>query len=169
MASVAEEIGPAPRTNWSLCAICQDLKAEKLICPAKTNRMGYVSGYALFSENLVKFYELGCMPVSLNLARFDEGEGIEATLQHQEAKWHKSCHNKFNKLKLERAIKRKADTVLADESDSPVKTRASRGVPICKNVEVCFFCDESEGLVGTLCTKPLHLTLIRKLDIGQQS
>ncbi len=37
---------------------------------------------------------------------FDDGSGIEATFTKNNAKWHKSCHTKFNTTKLKRAEKR---------------------------------------------------------------
>ena len=43
------------------------------------------------------------MPIDLR--RLDEGNGIEATLIEHKAKWHKSCHSKFNATKLVRAEK----------------------------------------------------------------
>ena len=52
------------------------------------------------------------MPI--DIGRPDEGGGIEATLLKHKAKWHKSCHSKFNTTKLQRAEKRKASM---DDSD----------------------------------------------------
>ena len=39
----------------------------------------------------------------------DEGEGVEAALSSNNAKWHKSCRLQFNNTKLERAQKRIQD------------------------------------------------------------
>ena len=62
-----------------------------------------------------------------SLSSLDEGNGIEETLKHREAKWHKSCFNKCSTLKLQRAQNRKLEdsSVEGSEAPSPVKTRSS--------------------------------------------
>ena len=53
------------------------------------------------------FDRIGCLPRRMNIARFDEGDGIEATLRRQKAKWHDSCKLEYNKTQLLRAESRK--------------------------------------------------------------
>ena len=56
---------------------------------------------------LVGFSKIGCLPETINLARLDDGEGIEATMQKHKAQWHYSYRLAYNKTKLQRAEKRK--------------------------------------------------------------
>jgi len=48
------------------------------------------------------------MPIVLDPARLDEGEGMEQTLRKNKALYHQSCRVMFNNTKLERPRKRKA-------------------------------------------------------------
>jgi len=51
---------------------------------------------------------------SLYLQRFDEGTGVEATLEEHNIMWYKSCYQKCETYKLQRAEKRNSqakDTV----------------------------------------------------------
>ena len=47
--------------------------------------------------------------------------GIEATLLERKAKWHKSCHTKFNITKLRRAEKRKSSMEDCDPDNATCK------------------------------------------------
>ena len=60
------------------------------------------SGYKTLADHLIKFHELGQMPVELGINSLDEGNGIEAPLIAHHAKWHKSCRLKLNQTKLDR-------------------------------------------------------------------
>ena len=42
------------------------------------------------------------MPIDLDLARLDDGDGIEETLRKINARYHHSCRLLFNNTKLER-------------------------------------------------------------------
>ena len=90
----------------------------------------------MLAENLVKFDELGELPRTLHLDRLNEGEGIEAAMISNKAKWHKSCRLHYNNQMLQRAEKR--------EHQRPEKTDAqlkcSRLLHTCKPGEqLCFF------------------------------
>lgn len=98
----------ASKTDWSICVLCQENNAEVLQCPAESKRSDVGAGYRTLAENLLKFNDLNCMPIKINLARLNEGEGIENTLLNLKARWHKSCITKFNATKLKRAEKRYA-------------------------------------------------------------
>jgi hypothetical protein len=43
------------------------------------------------------------MPIPLGIRRIDEGDGIEAALLKNEAKYHESCRLMFNNTKLQSA------------------------------------------------------------------
>ena len=51
-------------------------------CPAESKRtdIGVGHGYSTFSLNVVQFDELNEMPVAIDLARLNDGDGIEMTL-----------------------------------------------------------------------------------------
>ena len=68
------------KTNWQICAICQEATSEALQCPADTKHSDVGAGYKTLAGNLEKFYKLGCMPTDLSLPQIDEGNGIEGTL-----------------------------------------------------------------------------------------
>ena len=98
---------PAPykeievKTDWNKCILCQAITTESLKCPADSTHPNVVAGgYSTLSLNILRFNELNELPISLNLNRLDEGNGIEQTLLEHNAKWHKSCHMKFNTTKL---------------------------------------------------------------------
>ena len=73
---------PSPSTNiqlvtitdWKLCLICQEQKEESLTCPSQSKRKDVGSGYSSLAENLIRFHELGQLPI--NLERLDEGNGF---------------------------------------------------------------------------------------------
>ena len=83
-------------TDWTICVFCQLDTKESLISP--TDR-----GYETTADNITQFSNLDSKPIKINLARLDHGNGIQSTLKEQNAKWHKSCYQKFSHTKLERA------------------------------------------------------------------
>lgn len=99
-------------TDWNLCLICQEVKDEPLKCPSTCIRGRGGVAYKTMAENLQSFSDINCLPSNLQLARLDEGEGIEATFRQRDAKWHDSCRLKFNCTKLKRAEKRKEEVTL---------------------------------------------------------
>ena len=129
--------------DWSKCALCQEENEEKLLCPARSTRASYGSGYDSFASNLLAFQELRPLPLKVNIYALDEGDGIPETLKSHEAVRHKSCLNKFSTLKLQRAQKRKSEEL---ESPSPIKTRASFSISRDREIigPLCFFCDKNE-------------------------
>ena len=96
------------KTDWNQCAICQENKNESLQCPADSKCQSDVgAGYKTLATNLVKFSDLGCLPVQIDLSRLDEGgKGIEETFRKNNARWHRSCYSCFNSTKVKRAEKR---------------------------------------------------------------
>lgn len=94
------------------------------------------------------------MPIDLR--RLDEGNGIEATLLEHEAKWHKSCHTKFNITQLHRAEKRKSTEEDCESASVPAKKYIRRS--ISHATDVCFFCEKSSA------SDPLHEVSTFSLD-----
>ena len=87
------------KTDWNKCLFCQEITPEVLRCPAKSKDcdVGAGQGYSTLSSNIICFSEPHKLPIPIiDLGRLDEGNGIEATLLERKAKWHKSCHTKFN-------------------------------------------------------------------------
>ena len=145
-------------TNWNLCALCQEDKAEALQCPAESKRYNVGAGYATLAENIHKFDELGWMPMHVCTSRLNEGDGIESTLSRYKACWHKSCYLNFNSTKLKRAEKR-----LTSENDQPAGGKYTRSNSQCNtsvdSIATCFICDQ----FGTH-KKPLHSVCTLTLD-----
>lgn len=141
-----ERTAKVSMTEWKLCAICQQDTCEKLLDPS--NVLGKRQcGYKLLAETLSDFSDLECLPEDLQLGRLDNGNGIEDTLKQNHAVWHKSCRNRFDKQKLQRAQKRKANK-LREPDTSPMKTRHSGTVSMARSAN-CFFCygnDKNEKL-----------------------
>lgn len=113
-------------TDWSKCFICQEDKFEALKSPPKKTNLAK-SGYKTLSKNIHEFAKINEMPIPLDIRRIDEGDGIEAALIENEAKYHESCRLLFNNTKLQRAQKRNQspDMTLSDEPSSSKFTRRS--------------------------------------------
>ena len=123
------------------------------------------SGYSTLAVNLLKFQDLGAVPIGVPLANLDDGSGIESTLRKNEACWHKSCFNSCSEMKLERAKKRKIETVEDESVDSNLEENVSSVSPIKRTrlrasydkpevasvitqesvIKVCFFCNGTDG------------------------
>ena len=141
------------QTDWSMCVLCQENTSEVLRCPAESKRNTQGAGYKTIADLLEGFNAAGCLPRTINLSRFNDGEGIEATLRKHKAKWHDSCRLQFNKTKLQRAEKRSRSTEDTGYSHSCRFTRQSLK-EVSSSVETCFFCDKPESSGGSLCKVP---------------
>ena len=75
-------------TNWNLCVICQYDKNEPFQCPSHSTQLDKLSRYKSLAENIIRFHELGELPRTLQLARLDDGHGVEETLSANNDKWH---------------------------------------------------------------------------------
>jgi len=73
---------------------CQLDSKEPLILPTDT-------GYETIAITIIQFSDLDSMPVKINLAQLDSGNGIQSTFKELNAKCHKSCSLKFGRTKLE--------------------------------------------------------------------
>ena len=78
-------------TVWTKCCLCQQDKEEELQSPhANPNKRGE-DGYTALARNVPLFHSLNEMPINLDPARLDEGDGIEVTLRANNARYHKRC------------------------------------------------------------------------------
>ncbi|CAC5399802.1 unnamed protein product [Mytilus coruscus] len=77
---------------------------------------------------------------------------IAFKLQLMEAKWHKTCRNKYTEMKIERQenIKRKIES--GSEENSGKITRQSIGCSTLTMTHDCFFCGESSGELHKVAT-----------------
>lgn len=72
------------KTNWSLCCLCQkDKRGENLISPPSHHVLDH-DGYTMLARNIPMFSEINEMPLIMDPARLDEGDGIEATLRSRQ-------------------------------------------------------------------------------------
>ncbi len=149
--TVASTSQQAAHTNWKLCVICQEQTTESLTSPAHSKRQDIGRGYKSLAENLVKFNELGNLPRTLQLDRIDEGQGIEAAMVANEAKWHHTCMLRYNNTMLRRAEKRthpsRENTKGDDVSHKRSKLRPSSTEANASKAS-CFFCGQSAGSAG---------------------
>ena len=74
LSAPSTSFGHLTTTNWKMCVICQEEKAEPLTYPSKSRRKDVGNGYSSLAENLMEFYELGQLPIQLE--RLDEGQRI---------------------------------------------------------------------------------------------
>ena len=94
----SQQLGPSNealmKTDWNKCLPCQEVTSEVLRCPAESKCLdvGAGKGYSTLSLNITHFSELN---EPIDLTHLDEGNGVEATLRKNKAKWHKFCHSKF--------------------------------------------------------------------------
>ena len=131
------------KTNWQLCAICQETTSEALQCPADTKRSDVGAGYKSLAGNIEKFTKLGCMPTDLCLSRLDKGKEYEGTFVANKARWHKSCYALSSSTKLKCAEKRHATL-----DEDPVGGKFTHSnVTICSKeiILACFICDKCDG------------------------
>ena len=104
----ANPILSSRKTNWSLCCLCQkDKRGEHLTSPPSHHVLDH-DGYTMLARNIPMFSEINEMPLIMDPARLDEGDGIEATLRKNAAKYHVNCRLLFNNTKLDRARKRQS-------------------------------------------------------------
>ena len=113
--------------------ICQKTTNEKLSSPQdKKNTDGHVV-YKAFLTNVHKFVELEDSPVDVeHLIGYSPEICVEKA-----ASWHRSCHQKFNNAKLERAQDKKRKRESESES---IETRRSKRKSTDSAIHVCLFC-----------------------------
>ena len=94
-------------------------------------------GYTMLARNIPMFSEINEMPLIMDPARLDEGDGIEATLRKNAAKYHVNCRLLFNNTKLDRARKRQSNDQTSNTETSRAKLRRTS-----HDNEVCIFCEK---------------------------
>ena len=108
----SQETGEVKVTDWNKCVLCQKHTKENLRNPANfrgsNTKCNADTGYKILGANLNSFSKIGSLPMDIDIARLDDGSGIENTLRKNQAKWHKSCRNKVDNQKLNRAAKKRA-------------------------------------------------------------
>ena len=101
--------------------------------------------------------ELSVRPVSINIARLDEGDGIGNTLARNQAKWHALCHLNCSASRLGRARTQASCGVSEELSvDNQYMLRSTEHNINSK--DICFFC----GGVGTTMI-PLREAMTQQL------
>jgi hypothetical protein len=134
------------RINWTLCVICQQDCNETLTDPMMSKRKDAGSAYKLLAESLLKMNKLNELPRDVQIQKLDEGEGLEAAMVQNKARWHQSCRLAYNKTKVQRAEKRaeKKSNDQSDDNTSAGPSKRTRGhtTSIEKPAweTVCFFC-----------------------------
>ena len=121
--------------DWTLCVICQVETSEALSCPLKRNNHDAVMVYRDFLQNVKAFEELCALPAPINF-----GKDMTPERFHQQgASWHRSCHQKFNKSKLDRERNKKrkqTDSRIDEQEDFRRSKRQSLSFKT-----TCLFCD----------------------------
>ena len=135
--SLATSFEASLETDWERCCLCQTDKNEDLKSPPRRYANKDGDGYAMIARNLPLFKNIHQMPIIMDIARLDNGTGIEETLRQNEAKYHQSCRLLFNNSKLERARKRSANQKDTGECSKPIKSRRSSF-----GNNICFLCEQ---------------------------
>ncbi len=81
---------PVLKTDWKKCVLCQVHSTEKLSCPADSKKQNVGAGYVSLAEDVNAIQNAGCLLKTL-MSRINDGDGVEATLEHHRAKFHSSC------------------------------------------------------------------------------
>ena len=163
-------------TDWSLCVLCQEKKTENLQNPLSGSRSDRGRGYDTIASNILEFDSLNALPIHINLTRLDGGNGVAETFRINNARWHKSCKDKFSTLKLDRARKRKCaspnDTIPSEKYTRQRNTETF-------DSEKCFFCQnhnnenlhnastfQLDSRVRSIAIQLQDKTLLAKLSSG---
>jgi hypothetical protein len=138
--------------DWKLCVICQESTKESLQCPSnlKPSHTGFGKGYVSFSEIVDKFTTSGiCFPAPIKLNSLKGKTSMVETLSKNNAKWHKTCRNKFTELKLDREVHRlkhyKNPGLVCSEVTPAKITRKSTEYASVIDKNSCFMCNKSES------------------------
>ena len=95
-----------PETDWTLCVLCQKRSSEPLRDPSKSKNAHQFRGYDTIAEHIQELHSLGALPLDITLSRLDDGQGIPVTLSQHNARWHKTCHMKFTREKVQHPRKK---------------------------------------------------------------
>lgn len=135
--------GPFEKTDWSLCVLCQENDGSDLQDPNKGKRYEPGHGYRTISNNLESLKNLDALPFDIDLARLNDGSGIEQTLTKNQAKWHGACKARCSNREIKRAESRKEKEENLSCETTPVKKKlrvASGHSSKEPKQPTCFFC-----------------------------
>ena len=134
--------------DWALCVVCQQCSNEVLRCPLNGPGSADKSGpYRSFLSRVCTFRDLDLLPVPLS--HLTEHVTVDDMVSN-EAKWHKSCLNKFGHDRLDRAQKRKGAEIEAESSVSSAKRVCPPRQLLDKSK--CIFCEEANENLHQFCT-----------------
>ena len=105
------------------------------------------------------------LPVNVNIACLNEGQGIEQTLKDHQASWRKTCRDLFNNTKLRRAQKRnlydeqpEGNTQVEEERGSLIKARRrSFAASLSSANSKCIFYDKLDELSNLRSASTLEI------------
>ena len=121
--------------DWNMCSICQKNTFEPVKCPLNVNGTGDKSQpYSTFLLNVNTLRALNSLPVALKFAE----DSTTSDLVHNKALWHKSCHQKFSKDKIERAVKKREKEETKDVNECGVKRNRWQSM----EKMACLFCQQ---------------------------
>ena len=103
------------------------------------------------AKNILRLDELNQLPRNLQLDRIDEGEGPEAALVANKARWHQSCRLAINNTEVKRAEKRASkETTYVDVNETITELnkrprRRTSSIEEATMEPICFFCNKPAG------------------------
>ena len=139
-------------TDWTVCFICQeDGLKNPLECPAtNSKRADKTSGYNYLAEQLLKFNEIGHLPTDLaervksscntELSK----EELSNVLIKNSATFHKVCKNRYDKLRFDRACKKRKEPEDATAIDFTTPPGTRRRYSADNFQQKCFFYDKPD-------------------------
>jgi hypothetical protein len=122
-----------------------DSNTENLVCPANTTRSDKGAGYRTLVHDLRQLEELGCtVPLDLSVLGTDNETVVQKLLVNK-AKWHKSCRNKYNRMKVKRVDKRSREQDdVTNEGISNKFTRSNNSCKLSLGENICYFCEKGD-------------------------
>ena len=95
------------QTYWTKCVLCEKDIREELRCPEDAMRSIKGVGSEKLADNPHRFSNIRSFPMTIDVAHHHDGDIMQATFQHNHAKWEYSCRLQFNSIQLLWAEKRK--------------------------------------------------------------
>jgi len=133
--------------DWSKCFICGKAGSEDLRCPLDSLQKNGQEIYTRFLEAVESFKELKAMPVKLEAT---DAQLTSDILIQNRAKWHKACYLKFNKTKLQRALKSTQGT--KRKMEIPLESSPKRHSSSTSLQSTCIFCGNESGQLHNCST-----------------
>ena len=100
-----ESIG-SPSFDWNLCLCCQRQTKDNLVFLSSVQHKSHDANatYTKIATNIERFERLDQSLIALQFQEIDKKLLTELFIKN-DAKFHKSCTNKFSDMKIERAKK----------------------------------------------------------------